>query len=87
MCIRDRPLAEHIVTVETPDNPRALPAEDLKKQVEKVNASVEISESIEEAIKKNLSYMGAEDVLVIFGSLSFLGIAAKAIQDGGRENG
>lgn len=81
------PLAEHIVTVETPDNPRALPAEDLKKQVEKVNASVEISESIEEAIKKNLSYMGAEDVLVIFGSLSFLGIAAKAIQDGGRENG
>ena len=81
------PLAEHIVTVETPDNPRALPAEDLKKQIEKVNASVEISESIEEAIKKNLSYMGAEDVLVIFGSLSFLGIAAKAIQDGGRENG
>lgn len=73
--------------METPDNPRALPAEDLKKQVEKVNASVEISESIEEAIKKNLSYMGAEDVLVIFGSLSFLGIAAKAIQDGGRENG
>lgn len=81
------PLAEHIVTVETPDNPRALPAEDLKKQIEKVNASVEISESIEEAIKRNLSYMGAEDVLVIFGSLSFLGIAAKAIQDGGRENG
>ena len=81
------PLAEHIVTVETPDNPRALPAEDLKKQIEKVNASVEISESIEEAIKKDLSYMGAEDVLVIFGSLSFLGIAAKAIQDGGRENG
>lgn len=81
------PLAEHIVTVETPDNPRALPAADLRKQVEKVNASVETSESIEEAIKKNLSYMGAEDVLVIFGSLSFLGIAAKAIQDGGRKNG
>ena len=81
------PLAEHIITVETPDNPRALPAEDLKKQVEKVNASVETSESIEEAIKKNLSYMGTEDVLVIFGSLSFLGIATKVIQDGGRKNG
>ena len=81
------PLAEHIITVETPDNPRALPAEDLRKQVEKVNASVETGESIEAAIEKNLSYMGAEDVLVIFGSLSFLGIAAKAIQDGGRRNG
>ena len=59
----------------------------MRKQVEKVNASVETGESIEAAIEKNLSYMGAEDVLVIFGSLSFLGIAAKAIQDGGRRNG
>ena len=75
------PLAEHIITVETPDNPRALPAEELKKQVEKINASVETGESIEAAIEKNLSYMGAEDVLVVFGSLSFLGIAAKVLQE------
>lgn len=81
------PLAEHIITVETPDNPRALPKEVLKNEVEKVNVSVEIGENIETAIKKNLSYMGAEDVLVIFGSLSFLGIAAKVIKDGGKENG
>ena len=81
------PLAEHIITVETPDNPRALPAEELKKQVEKINASVETGESIEAAIEKNLSYMGAEDVLVVFGSLSFLGIAAKVLQGGGRKNG
>ena len=81
------PLAEHIITVETPNNPRALSAEELKKQVEKVNASVETSKSIEAAIEKNLRNMGADDVLVIFGSLSFLGIAAKAIQDGGRKNG
>ena len=81
------PLAEHIITVETPNNPRALSAEELKKQVEKVNTSVETGESIEAAIEKNLSNMGTEDVLVIFGSLSFLGIAAKAIQDGGRKNG
>ena len=49
------PLAEHIITVETPDNPRALPAEELKKQVEKINASVETGESIEAAIEKNLA--------------------------------
>lgn len=81
------PLAEHIITVETPDNPRALSKETLKNQVEKINPSVEVGESIEGAIKKNLSYMGFDDVLVIFGSLSFLGIASKVIQDGGRKNG
>lgn len=81
------PLAEHIITIETPDNPRALPADILKNEVEKVNASVETGGSIEAAIKKNLSYMGADDVLVIFGSLSFLGTAAKAIKNGGRYHG
>lgn len=81
------PLAEHIITIETPDNPRALPADILKNEVEKVNASVETGGSIEAAIKKNLSYMGADDVLVIFGSLSFLGAAAKAIKNGGRYHG
>ena len=81
------PLAEHIITIETLDNPRALPADILKNEVEKVNASVETGGSIEAAIKKNLSYMGADDVLVIFGSLSFLGTAAKAIKNGGRYHG
>ena len=81
------PLAEHIITIETPDNPRALPADILKNEVEKVNASVETGGSIEAAIKKNLSYMGADDVLVIFGSLSFLGTAAKAIKNGGGYHG
>ena len=35
------PLAKHIITVETPDNPRAMPAERLKEEVAKVNPSVE----------------------------------------------
>src|SRR5699024_1178180 len=34
------PLADHIITVQTPDNPRALPAEELKEAVACVNPSV-----------------------------------------------
>lgn len=73
------PLAEHIITVETPGNPRALPAEILKQEVAAVNPSAESAESIESAVQKSLNLMEKNDVLVIFGSLSFLGLAEKAI--------
>ena len=72
--------AEHIITVQTPNNPRALPAEDLKDAVKKVNNSCEASKNIEDAVKKAIK-MTREDkerILVIFGSLSFLGEAEQA---------
>ena len=77
------PLAEHIITVETPGNPRALPAEALKEAVAKVNPSVEVAVSIREAVAKSLEMAGKEDAVIIFGSLSFLGEAEKAVQKGG----
>lgn len=40
------PLAQHIITVETPNNPRALPAQELAAAVAKVNPSVEAADSI-----------------------------------------
>lgn len=73
------PLAEHIITVQTPGNPRALPAEDLKKEVENVNPSVEAADSIAAAVKKLRQMTGKDDAIVIFGSLSFLGEAKKAV--------
>lgn len=73
------PLAEHIITIETPQNPRALSAELLKQSVEKVHPSVEFADSMESAVQKSLNIMEKNDVLVIFGSLSFLGLAEQII--------
>ena len=46
------PLAKRIVTVQTPDNPRALPAEELKKEVEKVNPNVTSADSVAKAVEE-----------------------------------
>ena len=81
------PAAEHIITVETPDNPRALPAEVLKEEVQKLNPSVESADSVESAVEKSLKIMNPEDVLVIFGSLSFLSLAEKAVKKGEKLHG
>lgn len=77
------PLAEHIITVETPDNVRATPAETLKKEVAEVNPSVEAAKGIADAVEKTFSQASPEDVIVIFGSLSFLGEAERAVQSKG----
>lgn len=69
------PLAEHIVTVETPENPRALPAEELKKAVAEVNPSVEAAGSLRMAVNQVMEQIDKDAVIVIFGSLSFLGEA------------
>ena len=73
------PLAEHIVTVETPENPRALPAEELKKAVAEVNPSVEAAGSLRMAVNRVMEQIDKDAVIVIFGSLSFLGEAEMAV--------
>lgn len=80
------PLAEDIITVETPHNPRALSAEALKEAVEAVNPQTKAAESIAQAVKMSLERAGKEDVIIIFGSLSFLGEAEKAVLNGGVDN-
>lgn len=74
------PLADHIIAIETPDNPRALPAKELAAAVAPVNPSVEAAESIEDAVKKAFSLADAQDVILIFGSLSFLGRVENAVR-------
>ena len=73
------PLADHIITVETPDNPRALSAKKLKDTVEKKNPSEEEAESIRSAVRRTMEQAREEDVIVIFGSLSFLAEAELAV--------
>ena len=74
------PLADHIITVQTPDNPRALPAEELKEAVACVNPSVEAARSIDQAVEKTLEEAKPEDVVIIFGSLSFLGESERNVK-------
>ena len=75
------PLARHIITVETPGNPRALPARELAEAVGKVNPSVEWADSVAHGIEKALAMAGKEDAVIVFGSLSFLGEAADAVNE------
>lgn len=81
------PLAKHIITVQTPGNPRALPANELKEAVQAVNPSVESAQSIQEAVKKSLQLAKNEDAIIIFGSLSFLGEAERAVKSEEKNHG
>lgn len=73
------PMAEHIITVQTPGNPRALPAAELKGAVAEVNPSVEAAESLRMAVNQVMERIDSDSVVVIFGSLSFLGEAEMAV--------
>lgn len=74
------PEAERIVTVMTPDNPRALPAEKLAETVRKYNPHAEAAESIPEAVKKARGYAGEDGMVLAFGSLSYLGDLIRAVR-------
>lgn len=74
------PLAEHIITVQTPNNPRTLPADRLKEAVSGINPSVEAADSIQEAVHIARNLAQKDDAIIIFGSLSFLGEAEKALE-------
>ena len=75
------PLAEHIITIETRDNPRAMAAKALAEAVAAVNPSVEAADSIQQAVSNTMALAEQEDAVIIFGSLSFLGEAEKAVMD------
>lgn len=64
--------ADHIYTVETRDNPRALKAELLAEAVKKVNPSVEAVTDVKKALDLALAQADLQDVILVFGSLSFL---------------
>ena len=67
------PLAAKIITVSTPDNDRALPAEMLKKEALEYCPDTEAAESLRDAAERAVKAAGSEDVILAFGSLSYLG--------------
>lgn len=64
--------AEKIFTVETKDNPRALPVQELTRAVAAVNPHVETVKDVGRALSIALKEASEEDVILTFGSLSFL---------------
>lgn len=66
-------LADQIITVTPPGNSRALPAYELARAVAEVHCDVTAADSLEEAVEMSRLLAGKEDVIVAFGSLSFLG--------------
>ena len=75
--------AEKIYTIETPDNPRALQAEELAKAARVYNSSAESTKSIKEAVEKAFHYADGDkdSVILAFGSLSFIGELTRAVEE------
>ncbi len=70
---RTHSYADQIITVSTPGNPRALPAYELAREVAKVHQNVTAADSLEEAVEMSMLLAGKDDVILAFGSLSYLG--------------
>lgn len=74
------PLAESILTVQTPGNPRALEKEELAKAAKKYHPDVKPAKDITSAVEESLKKAGENDVILAFGSLSFLSEIEKALE-------
>lgn len=72
--------ADHIITITPPENPRALAAYELAQAVAKVHANVTAVDSLEEAVEMARLLTGPEDVILAFGSLSYLGRLMKIVE-------
>ena len=66
-------LARYIITITPPDNKRALNGKELLKTVYKYNRNAEYADNLENAVVKAKELAGSEGIVIIFGSLSYLG--------------
>ena len=76
------PYCEAMIAIETPGNPRALPAEELAETARRFIPRVETAESVAQAAGRALEMADREnDVILAFGSLSFLGEMERAVKE------
>ncbi len=73
--------ADHILTITPPENPRALPALELAQTARQYHDRVTNTASLEEAVELAHLLAGREDVILSFGSLSYLGRMKRAYQE------
>lgn len=66
------PLAKEIYTVSIPGNSRSLPSERLCETIKKYNPCVQEVLSLEGAVERSFQAAGKEDIIVAFGSFSYL---------------
>ena len=75
-------LAEHITAVQTPGSARALPAEELAGVLREYHKNVSCQPDIRKAVEENYRLADRkDDVIIAFGSLSFLGAVEKAAKE------
>lgn len=65
--------ADQILTVATPNQARTMSTYELATEVAKVHPNVTAVDSLEEAVEMAYLLAGKEDVIIAFGSLSFMG--------------
>ena len=70
--------ADQIITV-TPANPRAMHAYELAQEVARIHPNVTAVDSLEEAVEMSYLLAGKDDVIIAFGSLSYLGDLMKVV--------
>ncbi len=75
------PLAEQIITVTTPGNPRAFPAYELAGVVSRYHSHVTAADSLQEAVEMSYLLADADSVILAFGSLSYLGELSKIVEN------
>lgn len=73
--------ADQIITVTPPDNPRAMHAYALAQEIVKVHPQVTAVDSLEEAVEMSYLLAGKDDVIIAFGSLSYLGRLIKIVEN------
>lgn len=73
--------ADQIITVTTPDNPRALPAYELAQTVKEYHPHVTAAGSLEEAVEMAYLLAGKEDIIISFGSLSYQGRMIRLVEE------
>ncbi len=73
-------LADQYITVTAPDNPRAMPAYELAQEIALVHPKVTAADSLEEAVEMSYLLADKNDVIIAFGSLSFLGRLMKILE-------
>ena len=65
--------ADQIITITPPENPRAMHAYELATEIAGVHSNVTAVDSLEEAVEMSYLLAGKDDIILAFGSLSYLG--------------
>lgn len=73
------PLAEQVITIQTPGSARALPAYELAQAVREYQPCVTAADSIREALEMAYLLAGEKDVIAACGSLAFQGELAQLL--------